>query len=166
MTEVADNPWLERVTAETAILEMQAAGDKRAIAINGAAYPRTPERLADILQGLAQGASFNAVAKAAGTSAAALTRWRKADEGFDKLCNEAIANAYAIREMNIASDKDWKAQLAWLRARKHVLADPDWQAEQTQGHSGITVNITLRQDDAPSLVDVTPKPEVLGHDKD
>ena len=159
MTETAESDWLERAQAVT--LYEQHAQPERADAAK-----RAPENLASVLSAIEQGMSFAAAAEQAGISRGTLTAWRKADETFDALCREAAARAYGEREVRIASDKNWKAQVSWLSARKHMFADPDWTAQERQAPSGITVNITLRQDSEPGEIDVTPATPVLEHDQD
>ena len=71
----------------------------------------------------------------------------------------------ALDDLSKLDDKDWKAKVSWLRARSRSMEQSDWQAEE-RSSSGITVNITLRQDDTPSLVDVTPTPPVIEQDSE
>lgn len=161
MSEIAkaEETWLERAQSVT-IAETNGQPGRADATL------RQPETIARILSLLQQGASYKAAAQANGLSYATFKRWRETDDTLNQLCKEAIAMAYADCEVGIKTDSNWKSKVSWLAARKHVFADPDWTSQQNQGSSGITVNITLRQDDTPSLVDVTPKPPVLEQDKE
>ena len=155
-TALTDDTWLQRAQNVTVPSGQPNRADMA---------KRNPTKIAAILQLLSEGVSYNAAAEANGVTYRTFKAWREQSPELDNLAKEAVATAYAQREANIATDKTWKAQVAWLAARKHMFADPDWTSQQNQGSSGITVNITLRQDDTPSLVDVTPTPPVLGQDK-
>ena len=153
---LAEETWLQRLETSGALKSLESPHSDR----------RQPEILANILEDMERGASISAAATARGISPATASRWRKECKAFNSLCKQAAATRFAQCEVDIASNKDWKAKMSWLRARSKDMAESDWQAEQSQGHSGITVNITVRQDDTPSLVDVTPATPVLGADKD
>lgn len=137
--------WLPRVLQER---PLEALGGQYA-------DKRPPELVAGILQQVQRGASLSAAAEAHGYDRAAVIRWRKECPTFNRLCNEAAAKTAVELEADIVGDKDWKAKIAWLRARSRNSLESDWQAEE-RGTGGITVNISVRSEDASPIIDVTP----------
>ena len=140
--------WLQaaRQTETAKRLEDPQTARDRGMATRG---NRTPERQAAILECLEKGMGQAQAAMANGISYDAFLRWRKDDETFDRLCSQARhALLGEMQEVipQAARRGDWKAAESYLKTAPETRED--W-ANRSVGGGGITVNITLRQEDIP-----------------
>jgi len=115
---------------------------------------RTPEILAQILERISLGSPLYIAAGAAGITDELFREWRKSDQSVARLVGEARQDFISRQYGNIAkaSDRgDWKAAQAMLQAAPETRKD--WSGNSS-GSGGITVNIAIRGDGPPPVVDI------------
>ena len=118
---------------------------------------RTPENQAKILHELSRGVPLSIAAGIIGMGYDAFLAWRKADSTFDRLVYQARQEHLGKQYGNIAkaSDRgDWKAAQAILSSAPETKKD--WSTTNA-GAGGITVNISIKGESEPPVIDITPQ---------
>ena len=117
---------------------------------------RTPENQAAILYSLEQGMSMTQASEANGIKYDLFLAWRKDDPTFDRLVWQARHQLLGGMQSEIVKSArrgDWKAAESVLKASPETRKD--WSSNNA-GAGGITVNISIRGESQPPVIDVTP----------
>lgn len=141
------NYWLK----QTENLPRYSTEDNRSLL-----YKKTPENLAQVLDFINKGMTFQRAAELAGLSDDTINRWKKEDAEFAALITQAQRQFEHDRLENIQKAEergDWKASAYMLErnpATKEIYA-------QSQGNTGgIQVTVNVHRAEGDPVIDITP----------
>jgi len=108
----------------------------------GVATPhRNDETAKLIVKALMEGASYSIAAHMAGISIGQLENWRKADERFSVMCNEARSNRAMklVQWVEKAAERGDSKAAQWLLGKTY----PEYRDDEGGGQGGITVIVNV-----------------------